>query len=95
MGGKRSSVRLFPILGLVLFATLINYLDRSVFGIAQPLLAKELDIGPVELGWILSAFGWSYAAAQIPGGIFLDRFGTRITYALSLITDLPGDFRTS
>ncbi len=84
--GKRTNVRLYPVLVLVLIATLINYLDRSVFGIAQPLLAKELDIGPVELGWILSAFGWSYAASQIPGGIFLDRFGTRITYAFSLIT---------
>ena len=35
-------------------------------------------------GHRLSAFSWSYALLQIPGGIFLDRFGTRMTYSLAL-----------
>jgi ACS family D-galactonate transporter-like MFS transporter len=29
----------------------------------------------------VSAFSWSYALLQIPGGIFLDRSGTRVTYS--------------
>ena len=29
------------------------------------------------MGLVFSAFSWSYALLQIPGGIFLDRFGTR------------------
>ena len=36
------------------------------------------------MGIVFSAFSWTYAAAQIPGGAFLDRFGSKITYALSL-----------
>ena len=36
------------------------------------------------MGIVFSAFSWSYALLQIPGGIFLDRFGTRVTYALAL-----------
>ena len=44
---------------------------------------------------VFSAFSWSYALLQIPGGIFLDRFGTRLTYIAvadvwSLFTALMG-----
>src|SRR5262249_4757295 len=63
----------------------VNYLDRSVFGIAQPIIAKELSIGPIYMGYILSAFSLSYAFSQIPGGIFLDRFGCRLTYVIAMI----------
>ena len=85
---QRTHVRWAPILILVLFATTVNYLDRSIFGIAngQGGMGKELGLDAVELGWLASAFSWTYAFMQIPGGIFLDRFGVRVTYALSLIT---------
>ena len=33
-----------------------------------------------------SAFSWSYALAQIPGGAVLDRFGTRMVYFVSLVS---------
>jgi ACS family D-galactonate transporter-like MFS transporter len=36
------------------------------------------------MGVVFSAFSWTYAAAQVPGGAFLDRFGTRLTYFLSV-----------
>jgi ACS family D-galactonate transporter-like MFS transporter len=85
---NRTHVRWAPILVLVLFATTVNYLDRSIFGIAagQGGMASELDLDAVEMGWLASAFSWTYAFMQVPGGIFLDRFGVRVTYALSLIT---------
>ena len=77
--------RWFPILALVFMATMINYLNRTVFGIAKPLLVHDLRIDPVWAGLLGSAFQWSYAAAQLPAGALLDRLGTRITYTLSLI----------
>src|SRR5947207_5534073 len=36
------------------------------------------------MGIALSAFGWTYALAHIPGGILLDRIGVRLTYFLSI-----------
>lgn len=36
------------------------------------------------MGIIFSAFARTYALAQIPGGMFLDRFGNKVTYALSI-----------
>ena len=84
MSAARTSRRWFPILTLVAVATMVNYLDRTVLGIAAPYLTKELGLTAASLGIVFSAFSWSYALLQIPGGIFLDRFGTRTTYTASL-----------
>lgn len=75
----------FAILALICFATMLNYADRAVLGVAAPAMTKELAISPVVMGVIFSAFSWTYAAAQVPGGVLLDRLGTRLTYTLSLI----------
>ena len=74
----------FGVLALITFATMLNYVDRSVMGVAQPSLVQELAIGPEVMGLIFSAFSWTYALAQIPGGLVLDKLGARLTYGLSL-----------
>jgi MFS transporter, ACS family, D-galactonate transporter len=73
------------ILVLITLATMLNYLDRSVMGVAKPALTAELHIDAVTMGFIFSAFSWTYALAQIPGGAVLDRLGVRLTYAASLV----------
>ena len=84
-GAARTRVRWFPVLALISFGTALNYLDRTVLGIAAPSLSRELGLTPAMMGVAFSAFSWSYALLQIPGGIFLDRFGTRITYCIALV----------
>ena len=74
----------FAILALLATGTLINYLDRSVLAIAAPALSRDLGLSAAMMGIVFSAFSWTYAAAQIPGGLFLDRFGTRLTYMFSV-----------
>ncbi len=73
------------LIALLLFVTVvINYLDRSNLSIVAPELMRELSISPVQAGWIFSAFGWTYAAMQIPGGWLVDRVRPRYLYALAL-----------
>jgi ACS family D-galactonate transporter-like MFS transporter len=72
------------VIGLITAGTLINYLDRTVISVAAPLLSKDLGLSPALMGIAFSAFSWTYAAAQIPGGILLDRLGVRLTYFLSV-----------
>jgi MFS transporter, ACS family, D-galactonate transporter len=72
------------ILGLMTVATMINYLDRTVISVAAPLLTRDLGLNAALMGLAFSAFSWTYAAAQIPGGILLDRLGVRVTYYLSV-----------
>ena len=76
-GVRPSRVR-FAILALISLAVAVNYLDRAVIGIASPSIAEEFALSPVKMGLIFSAFSWSYFAAQIPGGLALDRFGARL-----------------
>jgi MFS transporter, ACS family, D-galactonate transporter len=42
--------------------------------VAAPSLSIDLDLTPVELGYLLSAFFWSYAAFQTVSGWLTDRF---------------------
>jgi ACS family glucarate transporter-like MFS transporter len=51
---------------------------------AAPAMGKDLGLDPVAMGYAFSAFGWSYAALQIPGGWLLDRFGSRLVYTVGL-----------
>jgi len=80
---KATRVRLF-VLALVTVGTMINYLDRTVISVAAPLLSRDLNLDPALMGVAFAAFSWTYAAAQIPGGVLLDRIGVRLTYFLSI-----------
>jgi MFS transporter, ACS family, D-galactonate transporter len=73
-------------LSLLLIATIINYVDRVNISIAAPFMAKDLGLDKIEMGLIFSAFAWTYAFALVPAGFFADRFGSRFTYGLSLIS---------
>jgi ACS family D-galactonate transporter-like MFS transporter len=83
-GAQAATRTRFGMLALIATGTLINYLDRTILGIAAPALMKDLALDATVMGIVFSAFSWSYAASQIPGGLFLDRFGTKLTYALSV-----------
>ena len=73
-------------LALITVGTVINYLDRAVLGVAAPSLVGDLGLSLAAMGVVFSAFSWSYTLAQIPGGLFLDRVGTRLTYLLAVTT---------
>ena len=68
------------IIGVLLgVGILINYFDRINISVAAPQLQKEFGLTPVEMGFLFSAFFWSYSLLQVPGGMVLDRFGvTRV-----------------
>lgn len=81
--GKPTRSRFF-IMVLLFVTVVINYLDRSNLSIAAPHLAKDLAIDPVHMGLVLSAFGWTYAAMQIPGGWLVDKVSPRVLYPLAI-----------
>ena len=82
---KRTQVR-YGMLALVFINIAINYLDRSNLSVAATSLNEELKLSSVQMGLIFSAFGWTYAALQIPGGLIADRIGPRVLYAFCLVT---------
>ena len=62
---------------------LVNYFDRVNLTVAGPSLRTEFGINDIGFGYLLSAFGWTYAIAQIPVGIVLDRYGVKIVGRVS------------
>jgi ACS family glucarate transporter-like MFS transporter len=72
------------ILAMLFAITTINYADRATISIAAPGIKQELGLDAVQMGFVFSAFAWSYVIAQLPGGWLLDRFGSKITYFFSI-----------
>ncbi|RZM09629.1 MAG: MFS transporter, partial [Sphingomonas sp.] len=83
MGGVQSRVR-FSIVAMLFLVTIVNYADRATIAIAGPVMAKDLGLNAVQMGFIFSAFGWSYVIGQLPGGWLLDRFGSKNVYFASI-----------
>jgi ACS family hexuronate transporter-like MFS transporter len=73
------------ICALLFFATTINYVDRGVLGVLAPDLEKAIGWTDTQYGDINAAFSFAYAIGFILVGRFIDRVGTRIGYAASLV----------
>jgi MFS transporter, ACS family, hexuronate transporter len=66
----------------LLFATALSYLDRQALSVVAPVVAGELHLDNEQLGRLLSAFFYAYAAMHIGVGWILDRYNIRVTYGL-------------
>jgi len=78
------------ICALVFFATTINYLDRQVISLLKPFLESEGVFGTDPAHYesvyanLVIAFQVAYASGMLLVGGIIDKFGTKIGYALSL-----------
>ncbi|MBI3683914.1 MAG: MFS transporter [Acidobacteria bacterium] len=84
MSSRMSRVRWW-ILALIFFATTINYLDRIVFSVLIPVIRQQLHISDREYGFVNGAFQFAYTVGFLFMGKFIDRYGTRIGYAVSIV----------
>jgi sugar phosphate permease len=71
-------------LALLVVAGVVNYIDRATLAVANPLIRQDLGLSIADMGYLLSAFLWSYAFAQLPTGAMVDRLGPRILLTLGL-----------
>ncbi len=70
----------------------LSYLLRVVNAVIAPDLVAELGLTAAELGLLTSANFLAFAAAQLPLGILLDRYGPRRTEAVLLLFAALGAF---
>jgi MFS transporter, ACS family, glucarate transporter len=92
--GSPTLVRHAVLFVLTLMSVLL-YLDRFAVGIAAEYIREDLRMSQTQMAWFVSAFFWSYAFCQVPGGWFSDRFGGRIMLTIyilawSIVTGLMG-----
>lgn len=62
-----------------------SYLMRTINAVISPELTRELALSAADLGLLTSTYFFSFALAQIPVGIALDRFGARRVAASLLV----------
>jgi len=72
------------ICALLFLATTINYIDRQILALIKELLDQELGWTNEQFGMVNAAFQGAYAVGLLAFGWFVDRFGTKIGYAISL-----------
>jgi MFS transporter, ACS family, hexuronate transporter len=80
------------ICALLFLATTINYVDRQILSLLKPMLAEQMKWTDAEYGWITSAFLGAYGIGLLAFGWFVDRFGTKVGYAVSIIVWSVGAF---
>jgi len=79
---------------------LINYVDRGNLSTAAPLIQHELHLSNMQLGFLLSAFFYTYVVAMTPVGWLGERYGAHrilgagvaIWAVATLLTGFAGGF---
>lgn len=75
----------WTICALLFFATTVNYLDRQVLSLLQPLLAEKFGWSNTDYANIAAVFQFTYAISMLFAGRLIDRLGTKWGFALALI----------
>jgi len=73
------------ILILLVVSVAINYVDRGILSVTGVALSSELHLRPHELGFLLSAFFWTYASFQIVSGWLIDRYNVIYVFAVGFL----------
>jgi MFS transporter, ACS family, hexuronate transporter len=69
---------------LIFLATTVNYIDRQILALIKEFLDQELKWSNEQYGLVNSAFQGAYALGMFAFGWFIDRYGTKIGYAVSI-----------
>ena len=83
-GFKMRGLR-WVIIGLIFFATLINYIDRLTISVLAPVITKELNLSNTEFGGIATWFLFAYTVSQALSGKLYDRVGIKKGFTVSII----------
>jgi ACS family hexuronate transporter-like MFS transporter len=82
--GERVGRYRWVVCALLFFATTVNYIDRQILALIKELLDQELGWTNEQFGLVNSAFQGAYAVGLLAFGWFIDRYGTKLGYALSI-----------
>ena len=70
----------------------LSYFFRNVNAVIAKDLAREFALAPSDLGLLTSTYFIAFGVAQLPVGVFLDRYGPRRVVAALLCVTAVGAF---
>jgi len=68
----------------------LSFLFRTINASISPVLASDFGLGAAETGLLASVYFLAFAGAQIPIGVFLDRYGPRQVQSVLLVIAVGG-----
>ncbi len=74
----------WTICALLFLATTVNYIDRQILALIKQFLDHDLGWTNEQFGLVNSAFQGAYAVGLLAFGWFVDKYGTKIGYAVSI-----------
>jgi EmrB/QacA subfamily drug resistance transporter len=81
---RRSSRRMWAILGLVLLADALDVIDATITNIAAPTIARELNGGESLIKWLGPAYMLAMGVLLVVGGRLGDKFGQRRLFLIGM-----------
>ncbi len=73
------------IAALLFAATVINYIDRQTLSVLASEISAELELSDIEYSQVVQAFLICYAGMYMIWGRIIDRWGTRVALAVSMV----------
>ena len=83
--GERSTRWRYSVCGLLLLATMLNYMDRQTLGQLATTIQYEYHLDDEQYGGLEMGFGFAFAAGAICFGLLADRVSIRWLYPSVLI----------
>ncbi|SDN26423.1 Sugar phosphate permease [Fictibacillus solisalsi] len=68
------------IIGMIVFMTVVNYIDRGAISYAQEAIIGEFGLNPKTWGQILGYFGYGYMFGALFGGMLADKKGPKFVW---------------
>jgi MFS family permease len=89
-GGGPAVNRVSAVLLPFTAAFFLQELYRVTGAVVAPYLVQDFDLAAREIGFLTSVYFFTFAAMQIPAGLFLDRYGPRRVLAALLCFGIAG-----
>src|SRR5271166_4154958 len=82
---RQTPPRTWAISGLMLLATMLNYMDRQTLAQQATDIREELRLSNERYGWLETGFGLAFAVGSLATGAIADRVSLRWLYPAILL----------
>ena len=82
---ERTSLWAWAVCGILLLATMLNYMDRQALAVMLPTLKEDFSLNETRIGYLEYGFGVAFACGSIFFGLLADRWGPKFLYPAVLI----------
>ncbi len=77
--------RRWTICFLLYLITVSSYMNRQVFSLVAPVVAKELSFNNSDIALVINAFIAAYTFGQLLAGAFVDTIGIRKAFTIAAV----------